>query len=320
MPRRGRPRPPHPTALRPALLLRLLLLLLFLAWRRRAPAAAATPQVSDGQLQSGAGLGGGFFATSPVGNLTVAAPDPIPSRAAAEDAAPRAKASTAAVEFVRLSGTYATVVHGGGGSVAVAQGDSFELVGNSPATDGTYVVSAVDSRTQFRFATPASAGTHLGGHVVVSRVASAAVRQTRDQALTDHLPAFAGADPGVQCPAGYYCTTSPTAEVRECGGPHVFCPPGSSRPQPVFAGEPTGGSPNAPFAFYSTGGSGSSTRTDQRICPVGSFCVGGEKFDCPAGRYGEREGENKPNCTGLCGEFMPGVAAAAVVIVVYFAF
>ena len=78
---------------------------------------------------------------------------------------------------------------------------------------------------------------------------------------------------------------------------------GSIRPQVVFEGEPNDGALTAPNAYYTVGGDSPRTRVSQVICPAGSFCIGGRRFDCPAGTFGERKGENKPNCTGPCRKF-----------------
>ena len=75
------------------------------------------------------------------------------------------------------------------------------------------------------------------------------------------------------CTAGYYCSlASSVATETRCGLTSVYCPAESAAPTAVQPG------------FYSTGGS-SSTRSDETQCERGYYCVSGERFACPAGRY-----------------------------------
>lgn len=90
------------------------------------------------------------------------------------------------------------------------------------------------------------------------------------------------------CEAGYYCPAgSVSPREHRCGGNDVFCPPGSFEPTLV-----------APDS-YGIGGS-VTTRTGQRQCQPGSYCLNGQRFECPEGRYGVREGETDPGCSGPC--------------------
>lgn len=248
------------------------------------------PQVTPGQIESGSGLGGGHFAsnvnniTSKVGDFPAEDSETIPST----EPPPESRFNVALIEYILFSGTEATVVHGGGSTLSLASGSMFEIVGNSPSIDGHHIVLAVDSRTQFRFSTKVSSGKRPGGKVLV-QVKTALTSGSEMDTLHP--------DKDDECPAGYYCNND---TVLKCGGPRFYCPRGSDRPQVVFEGEPNGGASQAPYAFYTVGGKGSTTRVSQMICPVGSYCVGGERFECPAGTYGERLGENKPSCTGPC--------------------
>lgn len=67
----------------------------------------------------------------------------------------------------------------------------------------------------------------------------------------------------------------------------VYCPVASSLPLTALPG-------------YYTIGTNRSTRSDQVLCPAGSYCVDGVKFSCPAGRYGDKAGQYTDECSGLC--------------------
>lgn len=75
----------------------------------------------------------------------------------------------------------------------------------------------------------------------------------------------------------------------ECGGTQYYCPKGSIYPSLYSAG------------YYTIGGSEDNmTRTDQAICPLGSYCQYGMIFACAAGLYGNVTGQTDPRCSGLC--------------------
>ena len=42
------------------------------------------------------------------------------------------------------------------------------------------------------------------------------------------------------------------------------------------------------------------TKTKEHKCEKGSFCIDGVRHLCPAGRYGSKDGETDPECTGPC--------------------
>lgn len=94
----------------------------------------------------------------------------------------------------------------------------------------------------------------------------------------------------------------------------VFCPLGSAGPMRAAAGYYTVG-PSDLFweagnytvqavrqvhASVLTENSAASRRWAERICPRGHYCVGGVKYICPAGRFGQFFGESTANCTGPC--------------------
>lgn len=114
---------------------------------------------------------------------------------------------------------------------------------------------------------------------------------------------------------GYYCPSedgNPSTSSMEipCGDVNKYCPNKSPAPLTVDIG------------YYSIGdGSGGSGeddeeeeysydeeetivaemhRTNQKICPKGSYCEKGRKFKCPAGTYGNRTGLLNKLCSGFC--------------------
>ena len=71
------------------------------------------------------------------------------------------------------------------------------------------------------------------------------------------------------CSAGFYCPPgSSSNHMAPCGNSSVFCPPGSSLPVVVAPGN------------YSTGGSVVEQRSDQAVCPPGSYCINGNLVSC----------------------------------------
>ncbi|CBK23508.2 uncharacterized protein [Blastocystis hominis] len=92
------------------------------------------------------------------------------------------------------------------------------------------------------------------------------------------------------CEAGYYCLAGSTnATANDCGSVDKYCPEGSGSPIDVSEG------------YYSgPESSNESNRSEQTICPIGSYCVNGVKNECPAGTYGSTEGLSNEQCSGLC--------------------
>ena len=92
------------------------------------------------------------------------------------------------------------------------------------------------------------------------------------------------------CKDGYYCESGSTRDDQhECGSVDKYCPAGSETPLVV------------PDGYYSGPEDASeTTRSEKTICPAGYYCVGGEKFECPAGSLGEAGGQWNPTCDGQC--------------------
>lgn len=91
----------------------------------------------------------------------------------------------------------------------------------------------------------------------------------------------------------------------ECGDISVYCPIGSTLPLPVSVG------------YYTVGGD-NATRSAQKQCEPGFYCVDGEQFACPPGSFGNISGLsslvgpifdhiNAFYCSGLCdaGHYCP---------------
>jgi hypothetical protein len=81
----------------------------------------------------------------------------------------------------------------------------------------------------------------------------------------------------------------------------MFCLAGSQTPQAVSTG------------FYSSGGISEQTRDSQTRCPQGTYCVGGIRRACPAGRFGSSTGLSSSLCSGPCREgfFCPDGSVSA---------
>ncbi|ETW03965.1 hypothetical protein H310_04372 [Aphanomyces invadans] len=96
------------------------------------------------------------------------------------------------------------------------------------------------------------------------------------------------------CRRGHFCPVGSTSNTAQpCGGPHLYCPEGSPYPLPVTAG------------FYSIDSalglaSDPARRDTQAACEPGFYCLYGQRYPCPGGRYGSATGETNPLCTGLC--------------------
>jgi len=134
------------------------------------------------------------------------------------------------------------------------------------------------------------------------------------------------------CEAGWFCPAgSTTPRAVECGGELEYCPEGSEAPQPLFVGQNTLSAPyesrNPPEVvptggrggYYTVGDGGQQSvsaplhRERQLLCPMGHYCVGGEKHACPAGRYGNTAGQVEATCTGVCavGHYCPPASTDA---------
>ena len=92
------------------------------------------------------------------------------------------------------------------------------------------------------------------------------------------------------CDAGFYCPAGTGEDdQKRCGAVDKYCPSGSKSPSSVSSGH------------YSTPEDApTNRRTGQSICPQGHFCVGGERKQCPAGRFSSVEGQTSSSCEGVC--------------------
>lgn len=101
------------------------------------------------------------------------------------------------------------------------------------------------------------------------------------------------------CPQGYYCqnlqqNSTSMKDLKSvqppipCGSPSYYCPTNSTAPYYVDDG------------YYSIGGFGPITRTNQIIAPKGFYAINGEVFKCPPGTFGDKSGLMNEECSGLC--------------------
>jgi len=96
------------------------------------------------------------------------------------------------------------------------------------------------------------------------------------------------ADCSGACPAGTFCAGWGMTQPAPCGSPAVYCPAGSTAPLRVARG------------FFSDPAQAPHRRTQQLLCPLGSWCSDGLKHECPAGTYGDVEGQHTAACAGRC--------------------
>jgi len=104
------------------------------------------------------------------------------------------------------------------------------------------------------------------------------------------------------CDRGHYCpAASIHAKEHECGGPGVYCPPGSAHPTPVDVGFYTihTGVDQARQAYWDQD---NTTKSAQLLCEPGHYCSGGIKQPCPEGVYGWEYGLTNSSCSGPCSE------------------
>lgn len=113
--------------------------------------------------------------------------------------------------------------------------------------------------------------------------------------------------------AGYYCAPG-SVEPSPCGSPAVYCPPRSRAPVPVSRGYYSIVNGAASSAASDLAPLGTETvRTGELACPRGSYCVGGVRTACPAGRFGDVPGLFDETCSGPCaaGFFCPAGSVSA---------
>lgn len=96
------------------------------------------------------------------------------------------------------------------------------------------------------------------------------------------------------CPAGFFCPEGSISPFEfPCdANPTIYCPEASPRPLTTGLG------------YYSISNNISDQYNggyiDQKLCPRGSYCLEGIRYDCPAGRYGILPQETNSSCTGIC--------------------
>jgi hypothetical protein len=71
---------------------------------------------------------------------------------------------------------------------------------------------------------------------------------------------------------------SPSSQQYECGNANVFCPAASTNITYITRG------------YYTNLGANALVRQEEIICPLGSYCIGGIKTDCPMGSYANDTG------------------------------
>lgn len=96
------------------------------------------------------------------------------------------------------------------------------------------------------------------------------------------------------CPEGFYCPigTKLPYSYPCLNDTRVYCPQGSDAPIPVGLGYYT---KRSQISTQTGGG-----YTSETICPLGSFCINGRRYLCPAGRYGGQIQMVNSSCSGLC--------------------
>eukprot|EP00752_Nemacystus_decipiens_P010517 g9365.t1 len=98
------------------------------------------------------------------------------------------------------------------------------------------------------------------------------------------------------CPAGWFCPPGTVDPYSfPCGGAGHFCPEGVGKPLPVSRGYFADD-----IALDLVGGTGG--YSSQTRCPIGTYCLGGVSFPCPAGRFGASQMSVNASCSGSCSE------------------
>ena len=99
------------------------------------------------------------------------------------------------------------------------------------------------------------------------------------------------------CDPGYYCPEGSTSSMQlSCGAAKYFCPPGS--PNPILAGAGR----KTIIDYHYTGSIADSPfyRSAEILCDLGHYCVNGEQYPCPMGRYGDVLGLQTDLCSDDC--------------------
>ena len=168
-------------------------------------------------------------------------------------------------------------------------------VSATTATPGFYTIPEVDDATTRTGEVECPIGSYCAGGVNTPCPAG------RYGARPGQATLEAGC---VLCTPGFVC---PDEGMRErdlvpCGGVDVVCPSGATAPTVV-----------QPGSFSAPLGVAEDRRDSQSPCPVGMWCLGGERNPCPAGRYGATQSLATANCTGTCapGYYCPPTSVSA---------
>ena len=101
------------------------------------------------------------------------------------------------------------------------------------------------------------------------------------------------------CAPGYYCPPASTGPHQmPCGGVGLYCPGGSAHPITASDGYYTTGLSSPPGGPQQD--ADNNTRTLQRQCAPGTFCLRGVRRPCPAGTYADQYGANSTTCQAPC--------------------
>lgn len=106
------------------------------------------------------------------------------------------------------------------------------------------------------------------------------------------------------CDEGYYCPEQSTSpQEYPCNGTNLFCPFGSHVPKTVQTGYYTldrTGQYLEDIDGHTTVQFHSSTRSWEKRCEPGHYCVNGVKYMCKRGYWGSEFGMIVETCSGLC--------------------
>ena len=89
------------------------------------------------------------------------------------------------------------------------------------------------------------------------------------------------------CIEGHYCPEGSISPIP-CEDASSYCAQGASSPIKVRKG------------YYSTGGNAFDKKTNEAIAPKGFYAQEGLLFECPAGTFGDIEGNSDASCSGPC--------------------
>jgi len=172
---------------------------------------------------------------------------------------------------------------GSAAAIAVDAG-FYSVFGKANDSDRTYNVARGDRTRNYSVGqAPCGPGTYCDGGL-----ARACPAGRYGDAAMETDPRCAG-----PCAAGRYCAeprrTRP--EGAPCGDATVFCPLGSTAPQPVRDG------------WYAVGGAGDAVRVAEARCEPGGYCASGARELCGAGTFNPAYGATS---AAACGNATPG--------------